>query len=277
MRKISRRLRPLLGTYVEVGVERDASGGRREVEEAISHAFEAIDEVQRRLSFHDPQSDLSRLNRAAGEEVEMHPLSARVLGLARGMTHGSQGAFNCTVGGKLVRIGALPDLDGRCSLDSTLECGSAEDIEIRGRKARLARPVRVTLDGIAKGFAVDLAVRALRRNGIVSGWVNAGGDLRVFGDAVLPVERREESGNLVPLGNLRQAALASSWVKGTPDSRFPGWIVGTEGSRAIPVRTGIYSVIARSAWRADALTKVASSTLDSERASRVRALGGLLV
>jgi Membrane-associated lipoprotein involved in thiamine biosynthesis len=35
--------------------------------------------------------------------------------------------------------------------------------------------------GIAKGFAVDRAVKALRRAGVSS--VNAGGDLRVFGSS----------------------------------------------------------------------------------------------
>src|SRR5437764_6578478 len=40
-----------------------------------------------------------------------------------------------------------------------------------------------SLDGIAKGFAVDRAVECLQDAGIAAGVVNAGGDLRVFGDA----------------------------------------------------------------------------------------------
>jgi thiamine biosynthesis lipoprotein ApbE len=39
----------------------------------------------------------------------------------------------------------------------------------------------VDLGGIAKGFAVDRAVKALKCAGLASGVVNAGGDLRVFG------------------------------------------------------------------------------------------------
>src|SRR5437762_3907929 len=39
------------------------------------------------------------------------------------------------------------------------------------------------LDGIAKGFAVDCAVETLQLAGLRAGVVNAGGDLRVFGEA----------------------------------------------------------------------------------------------
>ena len=41
--------------------------------------------------------------------------------------------------------------------------------------------VRIDLGGIAKGFAVDRALEALRGFGISSGMVNAGGDLAAFG------------------------------------------------------------------------------------------------
>jgi len=47
----------------------------------------------------------------------------------------------------------------------------------------------IDLGGIAKGYAVDLAVAALQDAGAISGCVNAGGDLRVFGQP-LPVAVR---------------------------------------------------------------------------------------
>jgi len=51
-----------------------------------------------------------------------------------------------------------------------------------GQQVRLARRVRLDLGGIAKGFAVDQAIAQLRDAGVVSGSVNAGGDLRVLGN-----------------------------------------------------------------------------------------------
>ena len=261
----SRRMRPLLGTFVEIGFQA-ASGDQA----AALGAFAAIEEVQRRLSFQDPDSELSTLNRCPGAFLRLSPLSIRVLRLARAMTLVSGGLFNCTLGGTLVRQGVLPDHDSAAMLDA----GTASDIEIRGPEVRLKRPVRLTLDGIAKGYAVDLAIRALRRHGVAAGWVNAGGDLRVFGPLTLPVHRREADGALRYLGGLREAAIATSAVQPRQEPSFPGLIVNPAGG---PVTAGVWSVLARYAWRADALTKVAALASEWARASLLSRLGGQLV
>ena len=258
-------MRPLLGTYVEIGF-RPAPG----TEHAVDAAFAAIAEIDRRLSFHDPSSELSRLNSCRGAYQPLSPIALQVLHLARAMTAASGGLFNCTLGGLLVRCGVLPDHDRRESLDS----GTADDIRIERRGARLLRDVKITLDGIAKGYAVDRAVAALRRGGVPAGWVNAGGDLRAFGDLTLPVQRREVDGAIRPLGGLQDAAIASSAVCTPRAARTPGIIVGGEDQRPAP---GVWSVLARQAWRADALTKVAALAPAQSRPMLVGRLGGRLL
>jgi thiamine biosynthesis lipoprotein len=258
-------MRPLLGTFVEIGFQPGPGD-----ESAVQAAFAAIEEVQRRLSFQDPDSELSRLNRSGGEFLALSSLAVRVVRLARAMTIASGGLFNCTLGGLLVRRGVLPDHGA----GEMLGVGTASDIEIHGSGVRLARPVRLTLDGIAKGYAVDLAIRALRHAGVRTGWVNAGGDLRVFGTLVLPVSRREGDGALRPLGGLREAAIASSAVHAHADRRFPGTILDPTSRRSAP---GVWSVLAREAWRADALTKVAALAPDGPRQAVLSRLGARLL
>lgn len=265
-----RRMRPLLGTFVELGVH---AATRAEANRAIDAGFEAIAGVHARLSFQQPGSDLSRLNRSRGEWVRLHPGSLCVLRLALRMMRVSNGLFDITVGGLLVRRGALPVPDGQEVMDR----GEADDIQLGSGQAKLRRPLWITLDGIAKGYAVDCAVRTLRQRGASAGWVNAGGDLRVFGELVLPVQRREADGSLRPLGGLRDAAIATSQCRGineAPDADLPGMIVGTAAHGAQP---GVFSVLARQAWRADALTKVACLAAKDEREELLRTLGGQLV
>ncbi|MFB9245646.1 FAD:protein FMN transferase [Massilia antarctica] len=263
-----KRMRPLLGTYVEVGTRGDSAPA------ATQAAFASIETAQALWSFHDRASELSRLNLAPGQAMPLSASTLRLLRGARAMMRASGGLFDCTVGGALVRSGALPDHGGT----PALERGSAADIEIGADWARLRRPVRLTLDGIAKGYAVDLAVRALRRAGAEAGWVNAGGDVRVFGALVLPMHRREFDGRLVPLGGLRDAAMASSRAGHHDDMQeapaFPAHIVAPAHGQPA---TGIWTVLARSAWRADALTKVAANAAPAARADLIRALGGALI
>jgi FAD:protein FMN transferase len=262
-----RRMRPLLGTYVEAWARAESAGA------AIDAAFASVESAQARWSFHDPASELSQLNAQPLRRVWLQAATLRLLRAARALMQASGGAFDCTVGGLLVDKGVLPDHGGRAAMPR----GTADDIELGVDWARLRRPVRLTLDGIAKGYAVDLALRALRAKGAVAGWINAGGDLRVFGDIELPVQRREMDGTLRPLGALRNAALASSRALAGPpgsDASFPGQLIGPPDAPPAP---GVWSVLALSAWRADALTKVAANAPERERAQRVRQLGGCLL
>ena len=231
--KSKRRLRPLLGTFVEIGIRHDAVDGNA----AINRAFEGIALIQSLMSFHDPASDLSRLNNSPGEEMELHPLTVTVLQLA-------------------------------------LDAGRRDDVKLSGRRARLLKPVRITLDGIAKGFAVDYAVALLKQSGITAGWINAGGDLRVFGDMTLPVCRRERDGTIRPVGRLRDMAMATSSVLPGSSPDFPGWIVHPACGEAC---RGTWSVLAKTAWRADALTKVAALVPSRLRQAEITRLGGQLL
>lgn len=259
----ARRLRPLLGTLVEIGTVAPAAA-------AIDAAFAAMQAVQRNLSFQDPHSELSRLNASSGEWLEASRHTRRVLRLARAMMIASEGLFDCTIGAQLVRRGVLPS---HCSARRA-PAGHAHAIEIGNGRVRLREPVLLTVDGIAKGYAVDIGIHALKCAGARAGWINAGGDIRAFGAVTLPVSRREAGGSVRFLGGLRDAAIATSAVAPRRSARFPGTIVAA--GRARPC-LGVWTVIASRAWRADALTKVAALTAADRRSAVLRRLGGRLV
>lgn len=198
----------------------------------------------------------------------VHSHTMRILRLAKGLMHASNGLFNCTVGGMMVAQGVLPNHGGNVNAS-----GNADDIEIVNGKVVLNNNIKITLDGIAKGYAVDCAIAALKRYGVHSAWVNAGGDLRVYGDLVLPMQRRELDGSFTVLGRLQNAALASSHVSKDYNKDFPGKIVSDIAKPAL----GVWSVISHYAWRADALTKVASLASEHDRIKIIEKLGGKLV
>jgi thiamine biosynthesis lipoprotein len=249
MLKFRRRMRPQLGTFVEIAVPESCADADR----AIDRAFERIAHVESLLNRHDPASELSALNRTEGAALVVHATSACMLRLARGLMRASDGVFNCTVAGE--------------------QYGSADDIKLHGRSVQLRPSLKLTLDGIAKGFAIDLAIKALKETGVASGAVNAGGDLKVFGDLTWPVYRRELA-SFELVGHLRNAAIATSQVFASENESFTGKIVGAQGESPV---IGVWSVVAPSAWLADGLTKVASLTPEPLREQRIAELGGCLI
>jgi FAD:protein FMN transferase len=250
-----RRARPLLGTVVEItAYGADAAW----LEAAVARAFRAVSKVQELMSFHSAQSDVSRLNRAAAtRSLNVAPETWQVLAAAQRISAASDGAFDVTVAPRLVARGHLPV---PAAPPPSLRA-SWRDIELdAGGRVRFHAPLWIDLGGIAKGYAVDQAVGALRRAGVFSGLVNAGGDMRAFGDGLERVGVRDpaDPGRLLDLGGLRNAALASS-------ARTPGdnWSTGphvdprADVHGACPATTCAgTSVVARDCMIADALTKV---------------------
>lgn len=259
-----KRMQPLLGTFVEVGVNSSLRSER-----TVSEAFEKIQEVHKKLSFHQLESELNLLNFSQGKELELSRVTINALRLAKGIGRLSDDKFNCTVGNWFKKVD-----ESTLAINNLASSGTSNDLIIRGRKARLTQGITLILDGIAKGLAVDLAVKSLIQNGAEYGWVNAGGDLKVFGDRSWPVQISNSSGDARPIF-LKNMAIATSSFSTVDDSRFPAKIISSniqEGSSL-----GTWSVISKSAWRADALTKVAANSCNAERATNVKKLGGILV
>ena len=180
--RATRRARPLLGTLVEVGVV-DAPT------HAHDAAFAAIAEVQSQLSRFDAASDIAWFNAAhAGERRAIGSHTRAVLAAARLLGDETGDLFDITLGTGprhwRVEDDALIKLEGGITFD---------------------------LGGIGKGFAVDCAIDALVAEPCKAGWVNAGGDLRAFGDIDVPVSVRDEHGGGVrPFAQLRDGAIATS-------------------------------------------------------------------
>lgn len=228
----TRRAVPLLGTLVEVGVP--AGQGAR-----LQRAFDRIAAVEAVLSRFLPDSDIGRFNASpADHEFRLRDETVAVLRAARELQEASGGLFDVSLGS-----------------------GPRHWNVVDGRLRKRHADVRLDLGGIGKGYAVDAAVQALMASGAEAGWVNAGGDLRVFGDVDLPVRRRDEdSGGVHLFGTLRDGALATS--RFGPGSRSLGDMAGVRDAHDLPPCQ--ISVAAPRAMWADALTKVVALSGDVE-------------
>ena len=207
-----RRARPLLGTFVEIA----ASGAPREdLHEAIGRAFETVVVVHRLMSFHERDSDVSRLNReAAIRPVHVHPWTYEVLRLSSELYAASDGLFDIAVADELQRRGLLPRFDDGAPLSTASPRTPNEPVELLSdHRVRFRHAaVKIDLGGIAKGFAVDRAVATLRACGVSQGVVNAGGDVAVCGPEAVAVHVRDPRhlGRTLLRVEIRDEALASS-------------------------------------------------------------------
>ena len=225
-------------------------------ERAIQAAVEAVQHVERLMSFHAADSELTRLNREASRQpVAVHPWTYAVLRRALRIASLSDGLFDIAVAPVLVESGLLPRHEGSLPQGGDWRCLTL----LPERRVLFRRPMLIDLGGIAKGFAVDQAIYALRRGGCTQAMVNAGGDLRRFGPEPCLIHLRRRA-SVVPVAELRCGAVATS----SPHAVRPGRLSQPIGCIIDPRRRrpwdggGSVMVAARSCMLADAFTKLAA-------------------
>jgi FAD:protein FMN transferase len=233
------RSQPLLGTFVEISVAAE------EPDPILSAAFSVIREGESVFNFHDPESELSRLNASAGQgpfkpSTEMRKL----LELCEDLNRRSGGLFDPT---------AFRRPDG-----SGAEMhGDWAGVELRADgTVRLAPGTRLNFSGIAKGYLVDSAVEAAIALGAHSILVNAGGDIRHAGEGGREIWVRDPAlnGELRLWGTLSNRALATSagYFSGSEQGSA---YVNPKTNRALPSVPSV-TVHAPTCALADGLTKV---------------------
>jgi FAD:protein FMN transferase len=223
------RLRVAMGTFVALEAE---AGSRHVAERAVASAWDAITTVERVMHPDRPGSDLNLLARCSvGAAVPIHPWTWDVLRLCHDLHAATGGAFDP----------CLDEQPGRfCDV-----------VLIRPSLVRLRSKVRVDLGGIAKGFAVDRGLEAMKRAGCVAGLVNAGGDLAVFGARARTVYCGRPPQTAVIA--LKDAALASSDTDSVDHpAEHRGYYHGSTRAGRVSGQAVVTAPLA--AW-ADALTK----------------------
>lgn len=250
-----KRARPLLGTLVEIAAQ---GASEAAVSQAISQAFAAAEIVQSLMSYHDPASDVSRLNRAGVACISVDPQTWHVLDVARSLSEATAGVFDVSVAPELVRYGYLPDHSG---FPAPAPDAHWRHIELLPDwRVRLTRPLQIDLGGIAKGYAVDCALHALEHAGMTAGRVNAGGDLRLFGTRAetIHVRHPRHATQLMPLCQINAGAIATSalyYSKQQFEGRPVSPLIDAR-TRRVCAGSGSVSVVADDCIVADALTKV---------------------
>jgi thiamine biosynthesis lipoprotein len=256
-----KRMRPMLGTYVTIELQGDVE--EQFLHECMTEGFEAIAEVENRMSYHREDSDLTRLNQAKRYEwVEVHPDTISVLRASNQLFLVSSGVFDIRCAKVLTDQGVLPNFfegqHGNSNQDEIIL-----PVEIDGVRVRKSGPWLLDLGGIAKGYAVDCATRIIQhmsKGCELSGLVNAGGDLFMWGEESLATAIRidcESSSWLQPL-EIGTMAVATSSVRTSS-------VLSRDLSKASHVRmpkgellkeAQTVTVFAPECLLADALTKV---------------------
>lgn len=163
------------------------AAGREPGDAAAQAAFDRIAALNAVMSDYEYDSELSTLSRTAGSGQAVHVSDDlwRVLVRAQALARRTDGAFDVTIGPvislwrKARREGTLPE---PTRLARALASSGWRNLVLdpHAHTATLRVPgMRLDLGGIAKGYAMDEALKILEQHGINRALVSGGGDMTV--------------------------------------------------------------------------------------------------
>lgn len=183
--KVYTDTRSIMNTPITITI---IDNDKNHAESAMENAFQKIKYVDLKMNYFNNSSDISKLNSNSTLTItDANKDLIYVINKSIYYKDISSGAFDITI---------LPVMDlwktkflpqgsqqppTKDEINSTLKLVNASNITVFENTISMKKGMQITLGGIAKGYAVDLAVDSLRSDGITSGFVDAGGNGFYFG------------------------------------------------------------------------------------------------
>lgn len=176
----------LMGTFARIQLRCDNEQVGRQ---AIESAQAALAEVDRLMSTYRKDSELSEINRrGAREPVKVSAETFQILLRAKKFSQITDGAFDITVS-PLISLWKSSAKENRLpTAEELVRAGKIVGYEklilsssADSRVSFAVDGMQINVNAIAKGYAVDRALAAVRKPGVIAGLVDIGGEIACFG------------------------------------------------------------------------------------------------
>jgi len=190
-----KRSQMLMGTLVWVSAVASNEG---DAQRAATAGLAEIRRIEELLSTWIPESELSRVNAAAGREaIAVSDETLQILDRSLEMDRLTEGGFNTAIGPaveawNVSREGQVPSQQ---ELDALRPLINLSNIQVNRNAKTVYLAVsgmRIDIGGIGKGYAADLAAAVMQKAGARAGVVAISGDIKTFGR--MPEDERFEFG-----------------------------------------------------------------------------------
>jgi thiamine biosynthesis lipoprotein len=174
--------RSMMDTFVTITVY---APDEEKAESVIGAAFDRIEEIESVASIFDEEAQAFQLNRDGYLEAPSEDLRQLI---TKSLEYNklTDGAFDITVQPLLelweAGLWQEPEEVQQRRISETLKLVGGDKISVEDDRIFFTEAgMKITLGGIAKGYAVDEALKVIKKMGIKHALVNAGGDMATLG------------------------------------------------------------------------------------------------
>ncbi|MBT3670616.1 MAG: FAD:protein FMN transferase [Bacteroidetes bacterium] len=247
--------RTLMGTIIHLKM---ICSDKAEGKNALNQTFAEMERLVQMFNLRDQTSQICNLN----QEGILHDASPEMLNvLSQAINYGelSNGAFDITIQPVLAQI-----REGNTLNTNISDLVNHKNIKITNSSVSFLKPdMKITLDGIAKGFVVDRGVETLKNLGYGQALVEAGGDLAVSGNNLnkdgwsigLSSPRPENLDGYIAVFSINKGAVATSgdYINWFTEDKSSHHIIDPASNQS-PSELASATVYAPSALESDAMS-----------------------
>ncbi len=178
--------RTLMDTFCTITVAADS---REKAKEAIDAGFSEIKKLDTLLNYFSDESEISAINRAAGiRPVRVSDETLEIIKKTVEISEATGGAFDPTIAPVIKHWKFSKDPSGYSIpsgkvIEEALQLVDYKKIRIDTKASEIyleEKGMELDLGGIAKGYAADRAVNAIRAKGVKAALVAVAGDIRGY-------------------------------------------------------------------------------------------------
>lgn len=174
----------ILDTQVEISM----ASKDRELSKTMDKTFELIKMYDNKFSYYNKTSELYRINENPDNVVVIDKEFKDILSLCKKIYYDSDSLYDVSVG----QLTDIWDFD-KALIPSSEQISKAQElsgfnkISIHNKLLKREPGIKINLGSISKGYIVDKAIEYMKKHNIEEGYINAGGDIRVFSKSHNPI------------------------------------------------------------------------------------------
>lgn len=209
--KTIKRTQILLGTVVEIQVRDDD----KKADDAISKAFEEMKRIDDLFTTFNDQSPVFKINNQIDTIIKVDAEVYNLIILCDSISKLSDGCFDVSLNNIIKAWGFDSDnfrVPAKSEIDSALILSGWNNIKILAEdKIFKKKKIELNFGAIAKGYAVDKAVKVLRNSEIKEALVNAGGEISVIGNNwTVGIQHPRKINSIIKKIKLNENTIATS-------------------------------------------------------------------
>lgn len=218
-KKVFSKTEVVMGTIAEIKIIDDDP---IRAEETIKKCFDRIREIEEKMSFRNPKSELSFLNRNAGKKIKVSKGLFYVLEKSLTYSKLSDGAFDITIG-PLTELWGFDEekkiIPSRHEIAQKAILVNYQNVKLNPHKREVLlklKGMKIDLGGVAKGYAVEEAMEIIKKAKIKDALVDIGRNIKVIGKNPygkswkIGIQHPRKKDELLSILSLENTAVATS-------------------------------------------------------------------